>query len=124
MYNPASSGGGAFIMKCFNPINVPVMCEPTVQFPRFAPCLTRCVLFRSSTLVDEFAVFNAWHAAVPGPTMVNRAFADSATSDGVADNNVLDIALGYPQRTIFQAWLRVHLWWHCVCVCVCVGVCV
>jgi phospholipase C len=56
----------------------------------------------SSTLASEFALFNTWHSAVPGPTMVNRAFIDSATSDGIALNEALDIALGYPQRTIFQ----------------------
>jgi hypothetical protein len=78
--NPASQGGGGFIMKCFAPAHVPVL----------------------STLIDEFALFNSWHSSVPGPTMVNRAFFDSATSHGASKNDVLDIILGYPQRTIYQ----------------------
>ena len=47
-------------------------------------------------------MFNNWHAAIPGPTMVNRAYIDSATSDGMGWNDPTDIILGYPQHTIFQ----------------------
>jgi phospholipase C len=78
--NPASQGGGGFIMKCFAPAHVPVL----------------------STLIDEFALFNSWHSSVPGPTMVNRAFFDATTSRGASKNDVLDIILGYPQRTIYE----------------------
>jgi phospholipase C len=74
------SSGGAFIMQCFDPVHVPVL----------------------SQLIDEYALFNAWHASIPGPTMVNRAYFDSATSYGKTDNDLLQIILGYPQRTIFQ----------------------
>jgi phospholipase C len=58
----------------------------------------------STTLAQEYAVFNNWHAAIPGPTMVNRAYIDSATSDGMGWNDPTDIILGYPQHTIFQVW--------------------
>lgn len=67
---------------------------------RFYAC-PRSRLHRSS-LVDEFAVFNNWHAAIPGPTLTNRQFADSCTSDGYGDYTNLDVAFGFPQRTIFQ----------------------
>lgn len=73
-------GGGEFIMQCFDPAHVPVL----------------------SQLADEFALYNAWHASIPGPTMVNRAFIDSATSHGKTDNDLLQILLGYPQKTIFE----------------------
>lgn len=88
--NPSSRGGGEFIMKCFSPEHLPVM----------------------STLVEEFAVFNDWHAAIPGPTMVNRAFADSATSYGHGANDDLDIALGYPQRTIYADLAEANVDWR------------
>ena len=51
-------------------------------------------------------MFNSWHADIPGPTMVNRAYIDAATSAGAGDNNVLDILLGYSQRTIFEVRAR------------------
>ena len=41
-----------------------------------------CLCCDSTTLAQEFAVFNTWHADIPGPTLVNRAYIDSATSAG------------------------------------------
>ena len=35
-----------------------------------------------TTLAREFAVFNAWFASIPGPTLCNRAFAHYGTSFG------------------------------------------
>src|SRR5260221_8043986 len=35
-----------------------------------------------TTLAQEFAVFNAWFASIPGPTLCNRAFAHYGTSFG------------------------------------------
>lgn len=69
------------VMSCFDQQSVPVI----------------------STLALEFALFDQWHASIPGPTMPNRAYVGSATSHGAGDNNVLDIALGYPQKTLFQS---------------------
>lgn len=74
---------------------VPVRVPMRVPVPPRAP---------RSTLVDNFAVFNYWHASVPGPTLVNRAFIDSCTSHGYGTNSALEVGLGYPQRTIFQVW--------------------
>eukprot|EP00500_Bicosoecida_sp_ms1_P010671 CAMPEP_0203833176 /NCGR_PEP_ID=MMETSP0115-20131106/72522_1 /ASSEMBLY_ACC=CAM_ASM_000227 /TAXON_ID=33651 /ORGANISM="Bicosoecid sp, Strain ms1" /LENGTH=515 /DNA_ID=CAMNT_0050742247 /DNA_START=135 /DNA_END=1682 /DNA_ORIENTATION=+ len=71
---------GSFIMHGFDPEHVPII----------------------TTLASEFALFDAWHASVPGPTEVNRCFAWSATSDGMATNDKWRIALGMPQKTIFQ----------------------
>src|SRR2546423_4777880 len=42
--------------------------------PKQLPVLT--------TLAQEFAVFNAWFASIPGPTLCNRAFAHYGTSFG------------------------------------------
>lgn len=80
-------------------------------------CFCFCVAVCSSTLADEFALFNNWHSAIPGPTFVNRAFADSGTSNGMAENDVLDIIFGYPQRTIYQVqFARLSLFLSMVCV--------
>jgi phospholipase C len=35
-----------------------------------------------TTLATQFAVFNRWHASIPGPTICNRAFAHYGTSFG------------------------------------------
>jgi len=51
----------------------------------------------------EFALFDRWYAAVPGPTEVNRLYANSATSDGCAANDDDKLIEGYPQRTIFES---------------------
>jgi len=39
-----------------------------------------------NTLAKEFAIFDHWFCALPGPTDPNRAFAMSGTSDGVISN--------------------------------------
>lgn len=71
---------GPLIMKCFAPEHVPVI----------------------STLASEFGFFDGWHASVPGPTMVNRAYAGSATSAGMGTNDEKTIALGMSQKTVFR----------------------
>jgi phospholipase C len=40
-----------------------------------------------NALADEFAICDAWHAEVPGPTQPNRLYLHAATSDGHALNN-------------------------------------
>lgn len=55
-------------------------------------------------LANEFALFDRWFSAVPGPTQVNRMFAVSATSYGSCINtNYTQIIEGYPQKTIFES---------------------
>ena len=61
-----------------------------------------CCVCTSTTLAQEFSVFNYWYPGVPGPTFINRAYIDSATSAGMADNVIPDIFAGYTQRTIFE----------------------
>ncbi|PKA53711.1 phospholipase C [Apostasia shenzhenica] len=53
-------------------------------------------------LVSEFAVFDRWFAAVPASTQPNRLFVHSATSHGATSNDAGLLALGYPQRTMFD----------------------
>jgi len=40
-----------------------------------------------STLAQEFALFDHWHAAVPGPTEPNRLFAHTGTAYGSSFND-------------------------------------
>lgn len=74
-----NSTGGEFIMKCFDPVHVPVI----------------------TTLAQDFALLDHWFSGVPGPTEVNRAFAASATSHGYASNTAILEHLGMPQRPIY-----------------------
>ncbi|KAG0503129.1 hypothetical protein HPP92_003201 [Vanilla planifolia] len=53
-------------------------------------------------LVSEFAVFDRWFAAVPASTQPNRLYVHSATSHGATSNDAGLLALGFPQRTIFD----------------------
>ena len=84
---PDDPSRGQEIMKCFAPEHVPVM----------------------STLASEFAVFDGWHASVPGPTMVNRAYASSGTSNGMGTNDDATIVKGMPQKTMFKQLLDMGL---------------
>ena len=53
-----------------------------------------------STLATQFALFNAWFASIPGPTLCNRAFAHYGTSFGEVSMNVF--YLGKPYPSIYQ----------------------
>lgn len=72
--------GGETIMKCFDPVHVPVI----------------------ANLSLEYGMFDGWFASVPGPTMVNRAYAASSTSHGMGTNDPKTIAKGLPQETMFK----------------------
>ena len=78
---------GAKIMDCFDHVNVQAI----------------------SNLSMEFALFDGYFASVPGPTMVNRAYAASATSHGMSTNDPLTIGLGLPQKTMFTQLLDMGL---------------
>ncbi|XP_040986204.1 non-specific phospholipase C6 [Juglans microcarpa x Juglans regia] len=56
-----------------------------------------------ATLVREFAVFDRWFSSLPGPTQPNRLFVYSATSHGSTSHVKKQLALGYPQKTIFDS---------------------
>ena len=56
-----------------------------------------------AALVQEFAVFDRWFSSIPGPTQPNRLFAYSATSHGSVSHIVKQLAVGYPQKTIFDS---------------------
>ena len=71
---------GKRIMQCFAPDHVPAI----------------------TTLASEFGVFDGWYASVPGPTQVNRAYAASATSNGMGTNDVETMVRGFPQKTMFS----------------------
>eukprot|EP00253_Pinus_taeda_P023800 PITA_23800 len=54
-------------------------------------------------LVKEFAVFDRWFSSLPGPTHPNRLFLYSATSHGSTSHSAKQLAIGYPQKTIFES---------------------
>lgn len=57
------------IMTYFNPSDLPVL----------------------TTLATEYALFNGWFSAIPGPTICNRAFAHYGTSFGQVDMDIFYI---------------------------------
>ena len=71
---------GANIMRVFNHTSLPVL----------------------SKLALEYAIFDRWYSSVPGPTQPNRLFFHSATSHGATIDDRELLALGYPQRTIYD----------------------
>ena len=59
----------------------------------------------STTLASEFAVFDKWYAAFPGPSWPNHMMSMSATSNGgtnTGDGYQCTKGAKYPQRTIFD----------------------
>ncbi|RWW06168.1 hypothetical protein GW17_00030521 [Ensete ventricosum] len=69
------------VMKGFKPENVPVY----------------------AALAQEFAVLDRWFSSLPGPTQPNRLFVYSATSHGATCHDKVQLAKGYPQKTIFDS---------------------
>ncbi|KAI8831701.1 phosphoesterase family-domain-containing protein [Chytridium lagenaria] len=65
----------------------------------------------TAALASEFAVFDRWFCSVPGPTYPNRLFIYSATSNGRYENSIGDVALGFPQKSIFGAIEEKGLTW-------------
>ena len=69
------------VMKGFKPESVPVYAK----------------------LVEEFAVFDRWFSALPGPTQPNRLFVYSGTSHGAVSHVKENLIKGFPQKTIFDS---------------------
>ena len=95
LYAPGSPPGGSITMGGFlasAQATAPSF-EAAVQvmegyFPEQLPAL--------SLLTREFAVFNYWHASLPGPTWPNRFFVHAATSGGLTDSPTTEqILQGY-----------------------------
>ncbi len=62
----------------------------------------------STALASEFAVFDRWYTAFPGPSWPNHMFSYSATAAGntnTGDGYLCEKDRPYPQRTIFDALL-------------------
>jgi phospholipase C len=53
-------------------------------------------------LAEEFAVFDQWFCSVPGNTQPNRMYVHSATSDGMAYNDIIRLVRGLPQDPILK----------------------
>ncbi|GBG67997.1 hypothetical protein CBR_g1116 [Chara braunii] len=56
-----------------------------------------------TALAEEFVVFDHWFASVPGSTEPNRFYVHSATSHGAMSNVREELALGFPQKPIFES---------------------
>ena len=60
----------------------------------------------SSALAAEYAVFDRWYTAFPGPSWPNHMFSYSATANGgtnTGDGYLCNKGDKYPQRTIFES---------------------
>jgi phospholipase C len=66
------------------------------------------------TLAQNFAVFDSYHASVPGPTHVNRFYAHSGTSHGEGEYNPTSIRMikGWPQKTIYPVLRKAGYNWR------------
>ncbi|KAI3832867.1 hypothetical protein MKX03_026628 [Papaver bracteatum] len=56
-----------------------------------------------ASLVSEFAIFDRWFSALPGPTQPNRLFVYSGTSHGATSHVKKQLLMGFPQKTIFDS---------------------
>eukprot|EP00249_Psilotum_nudum_P016120 c25666_g2_i2 orf=477-1982(-) len=56
-----------------------------------------------TALAMEFAICDRWFASVPTSTQPNRLYVHSATSHGASSNVKMDLAEGFPQKTIFDS---------------------
>ncbi|KAI3976030.1 hypothetical protein MKX01_016713 [Papaver californicum] len=56
-----------------------------------------------ASLVSEFAIFDRWFSALPGPTEPNRLFVYSGTSHGATSHVKKQLLMGFPQKTIFDS---------------------
>eukprot|EP00002_Diphylleia_rotans_P000142 TRINITY_DN1007_c0_g1_i1.p1 TRINITY_DN1007_c0_g1~~TRINITY_DN1007_c0_g1_i1.p1 ORF type:complete len:499 (+),score=97.49 TRINITY_DN1007_c0_g1_i1:47-1543(+) len=88
-YKNRVKGDPQDVMRCFSPETLPVM----------------------ATLSSQFATFDRWFCSVPGPTMPNRYYFNSATSHGDAENLVFPMVVGYPQKTIYEQLDEAGLTW-------------
>jgi len=79
IYNGYNEDEAKIALRCFNNTAVPII----------------------STLAMDFLLFDHWFASIPGPTFPNRAFAETGTSYGEADNTEF-LSDGFPQRTFFE----------------------
>ncbi|XP_075662278.1 non-specific phospholipase C6 [Castanea sativa] len=97
--------------QVFGSSSIPSMSGFVQQALSLSPNLTETVMkgFRPQSvpvyeaLVREFAVFDRWFSSIPGPTQPNRLFVYSATSHGSISHVKKQLALGYPQKTIFDS---------------------
>lgn len=64
-----------------------------------------------STLAMEYAVFDRYWASVPGPTVPNRLYFHSGTSDGTTHGDDIDLAEGWPQECIVDVLDRANVSW-------------
>lgn len=64
-----------------------------------------------STLAMEYAIFDKYFASIPGPTIPNRLFFHSGTSDGTVHGDDVDLAEGWPQRCMVDVLNDSNITW-------------
>ena len=60
-------------------------------------------MYTSNTDEHLHYYLDRWFSAIPGPTQPNRLFVFSGTSHGAVSHVKKQLALGYPQKTIFDS---------------------
>ena len=65
-----------------------------------------------STLAQEFAVFDEYHASLPGPTVPNRLFFHTGTSHGHTSTSSISMIEGFPQRPMIDILNDDHIEWN------------
>ena len=64
-----------------------------------------------NAMAENFVLFDAWFAAVPGPTNPNRAYLTSGTSHGHGMNDIDFLTSSLPQVSIFQQLSAANISW-------------
>lgn len=93
-----------------------IACEIKANGANWAPHIMDCLVPTDvpviTTLATEFAVMDAFHAAVPGPTFPNRLFTLTGTSWGYSTNSDVQTLLGWPQDSIFSSMDQANVSWR------------
>ncbi|GLA37347.1 hypothetical protein AnigIFM63309_004260 [Aspergillus niger] len=64
-----------------------------------------------NAMAENFVLFDAWFAAVPGPTNPNRAYLTSGTSYGHGMNDIGFLTSALPQVSIFEQLSNANISW-------------
>jgi phospholipase C len=65
-----------------------------------------------STLATEFGLFDHYFSALPGPTVPNRLFFHSGTTDGTTHGDDIDLIEGWPQKCFVDVLNENNVTWR------------
>jgi phospholipase C len=101
--NPASMNG---FLYCGNNVADDPKSNTTGQGFRVMECFAPGEVPFIALLAQEFALFNFWYSALPGPTWPNRFFVHAATSGGLTDSpdtSAIVLGFSFKNGTIYHA---------------------